>query len=102
MYWASDTRLLVAKGRLIGSRAKPLATGEIIATDFDGRNQLYVFGYHDRKTGMHRRCRVSDGMTPVRNGPFYIRHRAVHHSRSILYHLATPHGPHRPTPATTG
>src|SRR3546814_5205259 len=49
MYWASDTRLLVAKGRLIGSREKPLATGEIIATDFDGRNQLYVFGYRSEE-----------------------------------------------------
>src|SRR3546814_10554302 len=28
MHWASDTRLLVAKGRLIGSREKPLARSE--------------------------------------------------------------------------
>src|SRR3546814_3782302 len=33
MYWASDTRLLVAKGRLIGSREKPLATGAIMSSE---------------------------------------------------------------------
>src|SRR3546814_17319238 len=95
MHWASDTRLLVAKGRLIGSREKPLATGEIIATDFDGRNQLYVFGYQVRKTGMDRGFGVIEGMPPVRNGHFYMRHRAVNSRRSMLYDMDAQRGPHR-------
>src|SRR3546814_8373102 len=95
MYWASDTRLLVAKGRLIGSREKPLATGEIIATDFDGRNQLYVFGYQVRKTGIDRGFSVIEGMPPVRNGHFYMRHRAVNSSRSMLYAMTAQRGTHR-------
>src|SRR5690606_4575411 len=44
-YWVSDRRLLVAKGRMIGSREKPLPMGEIIATDYDGSNQTYVYGW---------------------------------------------------------
>src|SRR3546814_20438005 len=54
MHWASDKRLLVAKGRLIGSREKPLATGAIIATDFDGRHQLSGSGTPVPTTGRRR------------------------------------------------
>lgn len=92
MYWASDTRLLVAKGRLIGSREKPLATGEIIATDFDGRNQLYVFGYQVRKTGLDRGFGVIEALPPVRNGHFYMRHLAANSSRSMLYDMDAERG----------
>src|SRR5690606_30742229 len=92
MYWASDTRLLVAKGRLIGSREKPLATGEIIATDFDGRNQLYVFGYQVRKTGIDRGFGIIESLPPVRNGHFYMRHRTTNSRRSMLYDMDAERG----------
>ncbi len=95
LYWASDTRLLVAKGRLIGSREKPLPTGEIIATDFDGRNQLYVFGYQVRKTGLDRGFGVIEGLPPVRNGHFYMRHLAANSTRSMLYDMDAERGGHR-------
>lgn len=95
MYWASDTRLLVAKGRLIGSREKPLATGEIIATDFDGRNQLYVFGYQVRKTGIDRGFGIIESLPPVRNGHFYMRHRTTNSRRSMLYDMDAERGTHR-------
>ncbi|GAA3920465.1 prolyl oligopeptidase family serine peptidase [Luteimonas lutimaris] len=95
MHWASDTRLLVAKGRLVGSREKPVATGEIIATDFDGRHQLYVFGYQVRKTGMDRGFGVIEGFPPVRNGHFYMRHLAANSSRSMLYDMDAERGTSR-------
>lgn len=47
-YWASPTRLVVAKGREFGSREKPQATGEVVATDIDGKKQEYLFGYRMR------------------------------------------------------
>src|SRR3546814_13665595 len=50
MYWASDTRLLVAQGRLIGSCKTPLATGAINATYFDVRTPLSVFSSQAPKT----------------------------------------------------
>src|SRR3546814_15387550 len=68
MYWPSDTRLLVAKGRLIGSRENPLATGEIIATDFAGRNQLYVFVSQARTTAIDRGFAINSVLSHVLTG----------------------------------
>src|SRR3546814_7736189 len=83
--WSSD----------VCSSDLPLATGEIIATDFDGRNQLYVFGYQVRKTGIDRGFGIIEGMPPVRNGHFYMRHRAENSSRSMLYDMDSQRGTHR-------
>src|SRR3546814_11619969 len=90
--WSSD---VCSSDLLIGSREQPLATGEIIATNFDGRNQLYVFGYQVRKTGIDRGFGIIEGMPPVRNGHFYMRHRAVNSSRSMLYDMDAQRGTHR-------
>ncbi len=43
--WVSSTRLVVAKGKQYGSIDKPVLTGEILATDLDGKHQDYLFGY---------------------------------------------------------
>ncbi|GGY15738.1 prolyl oligopeptidase [Rhodanobacter panaciterrae] len=43
--WVSNTRLVVEKGKKYGSIDKPLATGEVIATDLDGKHQDYLYGY---------------------------------------------------------
>jgi dipeptidyl aminopeptidase/acylaminoacyl peptidase len=43
--WVSNTRLVVEKGIEVGSREAPQATGEILAMDFDGTHQAYLFGY---------------------------------------------------------
>src|SRR3546814_2556277 len=51
MYWASDTHLLVAKGRLIGSGEKPLATGENVAHDLDGPTPAALFRLHQQRNG---------------------------------------------------
>ncbi|HEY8327445.1 MAG TPA: hypothetical protein VIO59_03210 [Rhodanobacter sp.] len=37
--WVDNTRLVVEKGKQLGSIDKPVATGEVIATDFDGTHQ---------------------------------------------------------------
>jgi dipeptidyl aminopeptidase/acylaminoacyl peptidase len=42
--WVSATRLIVEKGKEYGSVDKPFSTGEILATDFDGTHQDYLFG----------------------------------------------------------
>src|SRR3546814_16448449 len=70
MHWASDTRLLVAKGRLIGSRETPLATGAIIAPAFDGRHPSYVFGSQVSTPGMDRGFGGTEGMPPVPQAQF--------------------------------
>ena len=45
IHWVSPTRLVVEKGRVFGSIDIPKSTGEIIATDVDGKNQDYLYGY---------------------------------------------------------
>ena len=42
--WVSPTRLVVEKGKEYGSIDKPFLTGEIIATDVDGKHQDYLYG----------------------------------------------------------
>jgi dipeptidyl aminopeptidase/acylaminoacyl peptidase len=76
--WVSTTRLLVEKGRQLGSLDKPVLTGEIIATDFDGKNQDYLYGY-DVGAGKRAGTRATDrgwgsieGMPEPKNGHFYL------------------------------
>ena len=95
MHWASDKRLLVEKGRLFGSREKPSATGEIIATDHDGGNQRYVFGYQVRASGIDRGFGFVEGLPRVRNGRFYMRHLSANSARSMLYDMDAERGGHR-------
>lgn len=42
--WVSSTRLIVEKGKVFGSIDKPFLTGEILATDIDGKHQDYLYG----------------------------------------------------------
>jgi dipeptidyl aminopeptidase/acylaminoacyl peptidase len=93
--WVSDTRLVVAKGRLIGSREKPMATGEIIAADYDGSNQRYVFGYQTRTQGIDAGVGFIEGFPPVPNGHFYMRHLSWNSARSMLYDMDAQRGTHR-------
>src|SRR3546814_7570479 len=44
---------------------------------------------------MDRGFGVIEGMPPVRNGHFYMRHRAVNSSRSMLYDMDAQRGTHR-------
>lgn len=43
--WASNTRLVVHMGMEVGSREAPQATGEVMAVEFDGSRQKYLYGY---------------------------------------------------------
>src|SRR5690606_32365806 len=42
--WVSNTRLVVEKGQQFGSIDKPALTGEVIATDLNGKRQDYLYG----------------------------------------------------------
>lgn len=58
--WVSPTRLIIEKGREYGSIDKPALTGEILATDFDGKNQDYLFGIDAVKYGRRAATRGTD------------------------------------------
>jgi dipeptidyl aminopeptidase/acylaminoacyl peptidase len=44
-HWVSNERLVIRRGIELGSREKPVSTGELLATDLDGKKQEYLFGY---------------------------------------------------------
>lgn len=43
--WVSNSRLAVAKGEEVGLREAPQRTGEVLAMDFDGSKQEYLYGF---------------------------------------------------------
>lgn len=85
--WVSDRRLVIAKGRQLGSREEPVPMGEIIASDLDGTQQKYIFGYEqaNRMAGLERGFGYISGVPEVRNGRFYMRRLSRGSSRSQLY-----------------
>ncbi|WP_424681700.1 alpha/beta hydrolase family protein [Frateuria sp. YIM B11624] len=76
--WVSPTRLVVEKGKEFGSIDKPVSTGEIIATDVDGKHQDYLYGYEVRYSsraatrGTDRGWGTVDGLPERTNGHFYM------------------------------
>lgn len=77
--WVSNTRIVLEKGRQYGSIDKPSLTGEILATDFDGKHQDYLYGYNAGKYGRRAGSRGSDegwgsidGLPTPTNGHFYM------------------------------
>lgn len=43
--WVSNRRLVIARGMELGSRERPVSTGELLAEDIDGTHQEYLHGY---------------------------------------------------------
>jgi dipeptidyl aminopeptidase/acylaminoacyl peptidase len=43
--WITNRRLVLEKGLEVGLRERPIATGEVVALDFDGTRQEYLYGY---------------------------------------------------------
>jgi len=77
--WVSNTRLVVDKGKMYGSIDKPFLTGEVLATDLDGKNQDYLYGRDSTKYGTRAATRGTDrgwgfvnGMPRPVNGHFYM------------------------------
>jgi dipeptidyl aminopeptidase/acylaminoacyl peptidase len=78
--WVSNTRLIVEKAHKYGSIDKPMLTGEIIATDLDGKRQDYLYGYNGFYQSSRAGTRNSDwgsgyfdGQPEPVNGHFYMR-----------------------------
>ncbi|TFW10727.1 S9 family peptidase [Massilia arenosa] len=46
-YWISPTRLVVEKGFEVGTLEQPVATGELVAANFDGSEPRYLYGYQN-------------------------------------------------------
>lgn len=97
--WTSPTRLIIEKGREYGSIDKPMLTGEILATDIDGKNQDYLYGYDSMKYGRRAASRGSDrgfgfydGKSDTSNGHFYMAaHGWDSNNQSSLYDVDARH-----------
>jgi len=91
MRWVSNQRLVIAKAKQFGGREAPYMTGEIIATDVDGRNQDYVFGWERslRTQGIEPGFGYIAGTPLQPNGHFYMSRYSAGASRSQLYDIDT-------------
>jgi dienelactone hydrolase len=75
--WVGPTRLVVALGKKFGSLDKPMLTGELMATDVDGKHQDYLFGYefYGTRAGTRSSDRgwgSIDGLPEHANNHFYM------------------------------
>jgi len=73
--WVSNSRLVVEKGKKFGSIDKPVMTGEVIATDFNGKHQDYLYGYDapfGSRHGSDNGWGLVDGLPTPANGHFYM------------------------------
>ena len=91
MIWASNTRLVVARGKQYGSIGETSYTGEVMAIDIDGKHPDYLFGY--QAVGKRSATRQTDegwgyiaGTPEQTNGHFYMRTKSWNGGdRSTLY-----------------
>ncbi|MGA7438657.1 MAG: prolyl oligopeptidase family serine peptidase [Luteibacter sp.] len=89
--WTSNTRLVVARGKVDGSIGNKSYTGELMAVDIDGKNPDYLYGYeaYGKRTGtraLDRGWGYLDGRPTTANGHFYMRSVDWHdQDRSTLY-----------------
>jgi dipeptidyl aminopeptidase/acylaminoacyl peptidase len=79
IHWVSSTRLIVEKAKLIGSLDKPFLTGEILATNVDGKHVDAMFS-RDWALESHGSVRTMDegfaevvGLPPKANNHFYMQ-----------------------------
>ena len=86
--WVSNTRLVVTIGREIGSLEAPQLTGELMAMDFDGRKQAYLYGYN-----MELRSRHGNRYTENRGFGFVVGIPRERNGRYLLgTHTGYPQG----------
>ncbi|MEO9150273.1 MAG: prolyl oligopeptidase family serine peptidase [Burkholderiaceae bacterium] len=92
VHWVSNTRLVVEKGKQYGSIDKPSMTGEILATNIDGKHQDYLYGFESTfgtragTRGQDRGWGFFDGVPTPANGHFYMATSSWdNHDYSTLY-----------------
>jgi dienelactone hydrolase len=92
--WVNNSRLAISKGLELGSREKPVSTGEVLAVDLDGSKQEYLYGY-DLRTSATRGNRYGDDtgygyiedIPNSRNGHVFITAHHWEGRHSMLYDM---------------
>lgn len=68
--WVSNTRLVVEKALEIGTREVPVLTGEVMAFDYDGSKQEYLYGYDMFKYSRGNRFDDDQGHAAITSTPW--------------------------------
>lgn len=70
--WLSNTRLAMSNGVKMGDREQSVSTGEVLAFNFDGTKQEYLYGYKMFKSS-GRSDRIADdyGYGSIEAIPFH-------------------------------
>ena len=95
--WVSPDWLVVELGKEFGSLDKPLATGEVISSNIDGKRQHYLYGY--KPVGRRVATGQDDegfgsivGLPPKANGSFYLSEAPwSNENRSLVYNVSAEH-----------
>jgi dipeptidyl aminopeptidase/acylaminoacyl peptidase len=99
--WVSNTRLVISRGLELGSREKPLSTGELIATDYDGKKQEYLHGYRMYQQSSRGRYPDDEAYGYIEdvardfNGHAMVTSRLWDTERTLLYDIDTRNGTRR-------
>ena len=90
--WLSTTRLAITKGKELGSREKPVPTGEVLAAELDGSKQEYLYGYRMRQySSRGSRYGNDEGYASIEhvprssNGHLFLAAHAWEGQHSMLY-----------------
>jgi dipeptidyl aminopeptidase/acylaminoacyl peptidase len=81
--WVDDKRLVIARARAGGSREEPELTGEILAIDVDGKNQIDLYGPR-HKDILHMGAGLLAGVPEPRNGHVFVRTLSHDGARTLL------------------
>lgn len=94
--WVSNKRLVIARGMELGSREKPISTGELLATDYNGQKQEYLHGYRMFEQSSRSNRYPSDeaygyieDTTSSYNDHVFVTSRLWGANRTLLYDIDT-------------
>ena len=94
--WITNRRLVVEKGLELALRERPIATGEVVAVDFDGTKQEYLYGAKNLKQSSRGdrygndagRARIAH-VPKARDGHVFLATQLWTGSHSMLYDVNT-------------
>lgn len=76
-HWVSNTRLVIRKGHEQGSREAPVSYGEVLAMDYDGKNQDYLYGYDMAKNNRNSRYGADYGAANIARLPYVLNNTVL-------------------------
>ncbi len=97
-YWVSNTRLLVTKAIEVGALEQPQLTGEVFAMDFNGENQVYLYGRNMHLTrnagryGDNYGTGVVHSVPVVKTGHFNLSTSLWDSEKTMLYDMDSKNG----------